>query len=95
MCVRNLSALLYPLPVFSIVSVHRSDVEPDVVMEGGRLAAGDFSQNLKRSNQELEEECVKLQDVVDKMVTFAERAILKCVCICIQSQLFRQRQTYC
>ncbi len=58
-----------------IVSVHRSDVEPDVVMEGGSLAAGDFSQNLKQSNQELEEECVKLQDVVDKLVTFAERAI--------------------
>ncbi len=44
-------------------------------MEGGSLSAGDFSQNLKQSNQELEEECVKLQDVVDKMVTFAERAI--------------------
>lgn len=39
-------------------------------MEGGSLAAGDFSEHLKQSNQELEEECVKLQDVVDKMVIF-------------------------
>lgn len=55
------------------MSLHRS--EPGVVMEGGSLAAGDFSQNLKRSNQELEEECVKLQDVVDKMVTFCRTSI--------------------
>uniref|UniRef100_A0A672RBW4 Cyclin-dependent kinase 2 interacting protein n=1 Tax=Sinocyclocheilus grahami TaxID=75366 RepID=A0A672RBW4_SINGR len=48
----------------------KSDLEPDVVMEGGSLAAGHFSENLKQSNQELEEECVELQDVVDKMVTF-------------------------
>lgn len=39
-------------------------------MEGGSLAAGDFSENLKQSNRELEEECVKLQDVVEKMVLF-------------------------
>ncbi len=45
------------------------------MMEGGSLAAGDFSQNLKRSNQELEEECVKLQDVVDKMVPFCRTSI--------------------
>ncbi|XP_043118741.1 cyclin-dependent kinase 2-interacting protein isoform X2 [Puntigrus tetrazona] len=46
----------------------KSDTEPDVVMEGSSLAAGDFSDNLKRSNQELEEECVKLREVVDKMM---------------------------
>lgn len=39
-------------------------------MEGGSLAAGDFSENLKQSNRGLEEECVKLQDVVEKMVLF-------------------------
>lgn len=56
-------------------SVPRSDIEADVVMEGGGLAAGDFSENLKQSNQELEEDCVKLQDVVDKMVYFCRTSI--------------------
>lgn len=61
------------------MSVPRSETETDVVMEGGRLAAGDFSENLKQSNQALEEECVKLQDVVDKMVTFFCRtSIINC-----------------
>lgn len=53
-----------------LCNVSRSNTESDVVMEGGSLAARDFSQNLQQSNQELEEECVKLQDVVDKMVHF-------------------------
>uniref|UniRef100_A0A671R2I9 Cyclin-dependent kinase 2 interacting protein n=1 Tax=Sinocyclocheilus anshuiensis TaxID=1608454 RepID=A0A671R2I9_9TELE len=58
----------------------KSDIEPDVVMEGGSLAAGDFSENLKQSNQELEEECVELQDlanILSKMekVVHAERGI--------------------
>uniref|UniRef100_A0A8C2D9Y3 Cyclin-dependent kinase 2 interacting protein n=1 Tax=Cyprinus carpio TaxID=7962 RepID=A0A8C2D9Y3_CYPCA len=51
----------------------KSETETDVVMEGGRLAAGDFSENLKQSNQELEEECVKLQDVVDKMANILSK----------------------
>lgn len=50
-----------------------------MVMEGGSLAAGDPSNNLKQSNQELEEECVKLQDVVDKMVQFWRRNITSIV----------------
>uniref|UniRef100_A0A8C1XMW4 Cyclin-dependent kinase 2 interacting protein n=1 Tax=Cyprinus carpio TaxID=7962 RepID=A0A8C1XMW4_CYPCA len=49
------------------------NVEPDVVMEGDSLAAGDISETLKRSNQELEEECVKLQDVVDKMANILSK----------------------
>ncbi|XP_016101498.1 cyclin-dependent kinase 2-interacting protein isoform X2 [Sinocyclocheilus grahami] len=51
----------------------KSDLEPDVVMEGGRLAAGDISEDMKRSNQELEEECVKLQDVVEKMANMLSK----------------------
>jgi len=50
-----------------------------MVMEGGSLAAGDPSKNLKQNNQELEEECVKLQDVVDKMVQFWRRSITSIV----------------
>ncbi|XP_018976167.1 cyclin-dependent kinase 2-interacting protein-like [Cyprinus carpio] len=49
----------------------KPDVEPDVVMEGDSLAAGDISET--RSNQELEEECVKLQDVVDKMANILSK----------------------
>lgn len=48
------------------------------MMEGGSLAAGEFSENLKQSNQELEEECVKLQDVVDKMVHFLDNELYQC-----------------
>ncbi|XP_052435931.1 cyclin-dependent kinase 2-interacting protein [Carassius gibelio] len=51
----------------------KSDTEADVVMEGGSVKAGDISDNLKRSNQELEEECVKLQDVVDKMANILSK----------------------
>ncbi|XP_043119735.1 cyclin-dependent kinase 2-interacting protein-like [Puntigrus tetrazona] len=55
------------------LSKSKSDTEPDVVMEGSSLAAGDFSDNLKRSNQELEEECVKLREVVDKMANILSK----------------------
>lgn len=51
----------------------KSDTEADVVMEGGSVKAGDISDNLKRSNQELEEECGKLQDVVDKMANILSK----------------------
>ncbi|KAG1972509.1 cyclin-dependent kinase 2-interacting protein [Pimephales promelas] len=57
----------------------KSNMESDMVMEGGSLAAGDPSKNLKQNNQELEEECVKLQDVVDKMVQFWRRSITSIV----------------
>ncbi|CAM4645031.1 unnamed protein product [Leuciscus chuanchicus] len=51
----------------------KSNMESDMVMEGGSSAAGDPSKNLKQSNQELEEECVKLQDVVEKMANILSK----------------------
>ncbi|XP_048047427.1 cyclin-dependent kinase 2-interacting protein [Megalobrama amblycephala] len=51
----------------------KSNTESDILMEGGSSAAGDLSENLKQSNRELEEECLKLQDVVDKMANILSK----------------------
>ncbi|XP_052000910.1 cyclin-dependent kinase 2-interacting protein-like isoform X2 [Xyrauchen texanus] len=57
----------------------KSADEPNVVMEGDSSQTGSLSEiSLKQSNQELEEECNKLQDVVEKMMqkmVLAERGI--------------------
>ncbi|XP_051578155.1 cyclin-dependent kinase 2-interacting protein-like isoform X2 [Myxocyprinus asiaticus] len=57
----------------------KSSNESNVVMEGDSSQTGSLSEiSLKQSNQELEEECNKLQDVVDKMMekmVLAERGI--------------------
>lgn len=44
-----------------------SVTESDIVMEGGSADVNHSESNLKQSNKELEEECGKLKDVVDKM----------------------------
>lgn len=51
----------------------KSHAESEVVMEGSSLSSGDLSENLTKSNQELEEECGKLKDVVDKMANIVSK----------------------
>lgn len=51
----------------------KSHIGSELVMEGGSLPSGDLSENLTKSNQELEGECEKLKDVVDKMANILSK----------------------
>ncbi|TRY55393.1 hypothetical protein DNTS_034413 [Danionella cerebrum] len=54
------------------LTLNKKQVEQEVVMEGGSLKA-EISNNPHRTHQELEEDCEKLHDVVEKMASILSK----------------------